>query len=80
MTDFSTYKELHPDNKYVRRAIIPGSGHMYALLSGHESHGSVSAETSSDLPTDESEPEVPEVYLFPTSLPGFDLRRKKWGV
>jgi hypothetical protein len=31
------------------------------------------------LPTDDSEPEAPEIYLFPTRLPGFDLRRKKWG-
>lgn len=31
------------------------------------------------LPTDDSEPHVPEIYLFPNLVPGFDLRRKKWG-
>ncbi|KAK1706643.1 hypothetical protein BDP67DRAFT_547794 [Colletotrichum lupini] len=30
------------------------------------------------LPTDGSEPHVPEIYLFPNLVPGFDLRRKKW--
>ncbi|KAI0165436.1 hypothetical protein GGR52DRAFT_558701 [Hypoxylon sp. FL1284] len=28
--------------------------------------------------TDASAPKAPEIYLFPTQLPGFDLRRKKW--
>ncbi|KXH29519.1 hypothetical protein CSIM01_06252 [Colletotrichum simmondsii] len=32
-----------------------------------------------DLPTDGSEPHVPEIYLFSNLVPGFDLRRKKWG-
>ncbi|KAI3547735.1 hypothetical protein CABS03_10065 [Colletotrichum abscissum] len=30
------------------------------------------------LPTDGSEPHVPEIYLFSNLVPGFDLRRKKW--
>ncbi|KXH56318.1 hypothetical protein CNYM01_00198 [Colletotrichum nymphaeae SA-01] len=30
------------------------------------------------LPKDGSEPHVPEIYLFPNLVPGFDLRRKKW--
>ena len=31
------------------------------------------------LPTDGSEPEAPEIYLFPLFVPGFDFRRKEWG-
>lgn len=31
-----------------------------------------------NLPTDDSEPKAPEIYLFPPLIPGFDLRRKKW--
>lgn len=31
------------------------------------------------LPTDGTEPEAPEIYLFPLFVPGFDFRRKKWG-
>jgi hypothetical protein len=31
-----------------------------------------------NLPTDDTDPVAPEVYLFPPSIPGFDLRRKKW--
>lgn len=80
MTDFSTYKELHPNNEYVLRAIRAGHDTIYKAFSGNAGRGHVSAETNSALPTDDSEPEPPEVYLFPTSIPGFDLRRKKWGV
>ena len=39
--------------------------------------GFVSTKETS-LPTDGSEPKAPEIYLFPTLVPGFDLRRKKW--
>ncbi|RSM13182.1 hypothetical protein CEP52_002042 [Fusarium oligoseptatum] len=30
-------------------------------------------------PEDDQGPQAPEMYLFPTMIPGFDLRRKKWG-
>lgn len=30
-------------------------------------------------PKDGQDPQAPEMYLFPTMVPGFDLRRKKWG-
>ncbi|RYP70581.1 hypothetical protein DL771_005400 [Monosporascus sp. 5C6A] len=36
------------------------------------------SENGTNLPTDGSEPKAPEIYLFPTRVPGFDLRRKKW--
>ncbi|KAM0561950.1 hypothetical protein ACHAPJ_002391 [Fusarium lateritium] len=39
--------------------------------------GYVSARKT-NLPADDSEPEDPEIYLFPEEIPGFDLRRKKW--
>ncbi|UPK89428.1 hypothetical protein LCI18_000363 [Fusarium solani-melongenae] len=29
-------------------------------------------------PKDDKGPQTPEIYLFPTMAPGFDLRRKKW--
>lgn len=32
-----------------------------------------------NLPTDGSTPSGPEIYLFPPTIPGFDLRLKKWG-
>ncbi len=68
MTDFSTYTELHPKNSYVE--LIPA---------GSRGYGSTGLHPGTNLPTDDSEPTVPEMYLFPTHLPGFDLRRKKWG-
>ncbi|KAJ4268901.1 hypothetical protein NW762_002972 [Fusarium torreyae] len=63
MVDFDTYKELHPNNSYM-------------IQKGYNSEQRISLLT--DLPTDDSEPEEPEIYLFPSLIPGFDLRRKKW--
>ncbi|KAL8353302.1 hypothetical protein RB601_003242 [Gaeumannomyces tritici] len=70
MTDFATYKELHPDNPYLRSMSYQKIG-----MAGHDSLGS---HPELDLPTDGSEPAAPSIYLFPGHLPGFDLRRKKW--
>ncbi|KAK4250457.1 hypothetical protein C7999DRAFT_11704 [Corynascus novoguineensis] len=66
MTDFSTYKELHPSNTYLQ------------LLNLNDLRDSVNVTPHTNLPTDDSEPPVPEIYLFPTHIPGFDLHRKKW--
>ncbi|KAL8314031.1 hypothetical protein RB597_006447 [Gaeumannomyces tritici] len=71
MTDFATYKELHPDNPYLRSMSYQKIG-----MPGHDSLGS---HPELNLPTDGSEPAAPSIYLFPEYLPGFDLRRKKWG-
>jgi AAA+ superfamily predicted ATPase len=68
MIDFETYAKLHPGNPYVLSS-TRAPRHMF--------QGS-STETDPKLPADGSEPKVPEIYLFPTRLPGFDLRRKKW--
>ncbi|KAJ3545948.1 hypothetical protein NM208_g2244 [Fusarium decemcellulare] len=37
-----------------------------------------SLEVTTNLPVDSGELEEPDVYVFPTMVPGFDLRRKKW--
>jgi hypothetical protein len=79
MTDFSTYRELHPNNPYVLKSTRPGRNNLYASLFDGVGRGNTATDTNTSLPTDDSEPEAPEVYLFPTRLPGFDLRRKKWG-
>ncbi|RYP48467.1 hypothetical protein DL768_005669 [Monosporascus sp. mg162] len=47
-------------------------------LNPYSSIVSSASENGTDLPTDGSEPKAPEIYLFPTRVPGFDLRGKKW--
>jgi hypothetical protein len=53
------------------KELHPGSSYMRqeGYISGRKPN----------LPKDGSEPEEPEIYLFPKLIPGFDLRRKKWG-
>ncbi|KAG4260745.1 hypothetical protein FPRO04_04369 [Fusarium proliferatum] len=52
------------------KELHPGSSYMRqeGYISGRKPN----------LPKDGSEPEEPEIYLFPKLIPGFDLRRKKW--
>ncbi|KAF5640540.1 TOB3 (member of AAA-ATPase family) [Fusarium sp. NRRL 52700] len=52
------------------KELHPGSAYMRqeGYISGRKPN----------LPKDGSEPEEPEIYLFPKLIPGFDLRRKKW--
>ena len=64
MLDFETYKELHPSNSYFSKL-------------GDDDY--VRVKQKPNLPTDDSPPQSPEIYLFPPRIPGFDLRRKKWG-
>lgn len=64
MTDFATYKELHPDNSYLKS--------MPRQKSGTLGHGSLGLHPKARKPA------APDIYLFPAHLPGFDLRRKKW--
>lgn len=33
-----------------------------------------------EFPANDTEPQSPDIYLFPPETPGFDLRRKKWGM
>lgn len=73
MTDFSTYNELHPENPYLK------STYTKNPLADTFEHSLNSVESETNLPADGSEPTAPEIYLFQTHLPGFDLRRKKWG-
>jgi hypothetical protein len=75
MIDFSTFKELHPNNKTYSNP----NPHPNNRFASNRRHSFVGAHPDTNLPTDDGEPTAPEIYLFPTHLPGFDLRRKKWG-
>jgi hypothetical protein len=39
----------------------------------------ISSNVDEYSPGDNQGPQAPEMYLFPTMVPGFDLRRKIWG-
>ncbi|KAL8381577.1 hypothetical protein RB595_005724 [Gaeumannomyces hyphopodioides] len=67
MTDFATYKELHPENPCLQSMSLQKNSTFGLGLPPR-----------ANLPTNGSEPAAPDIYLFPGHLPGFDLRRKKW--
>ncbi|KAM7211276.1 hypothetical protein V8F06_013333 [Rhypophila decipiens] len=74
MLDFAIYTELHPANKYVQ-------DRPYRMIDYDNpipEWKSITKGATIPGTEDDAEPSAPEIYLFPTHLPGFDLRRKKW--
>ncbi|KAM7203291.1 putative AAA domain containing protein [Rhypophila sp. PSN 637] len=74
MLDFGTYTELHPANKYIQETPYRNVT-MDTILDWK--HDTTIGPTIPGT-EDDAEPTAPEIYLFPTHLPGFDLRRRKW--
>lgn len=71
MVDFQIYRELHSDSikfqlLYEREETEDDD---------EESRYKISPEDmESDTP-----PSAPEIYVFPATVPGYNLRSKKWG-
>lgn len=66
MIDYQTYKNLHPDSSDL----------------WYSAHYKAGLEKPDEVyqPRDPDGPKEPEIYVFPGRIPGFNLRRKKWGM
>lgn len=72
MVDFQIYKELHSDS------------FKFQLLYGDEdddedNDDSDRRKMSSEEMESETPPPSPDIYVFPDTVPGYNLRSKKWG-
>lgn len=70
MVDFQIYKELHSDSL------------KFQMMYGDEDSDEDDQERrkmSSDEMESETPPSRPDVYVFPDTVPGYNLRSKKWG-
>ncbi len=64
--DFQTYQQLHYSSVNFKVT--------YPSIDDHECQRMDPEVMASDLP-----PSAPEIYIFPNTIPGYDLRSKKWG-
>lgn len=67
MVDYEIYKEIHGESKQYR---LP-----YRQAGNDEDPEQIDSE---EMKSDEP-PTAPEIYVFPTTIPGFNMRSKKWG-
>lgn len=51
----------------------------YAELHRNNPYSLLASTTRANLLVGDEQPKTPEIYLFPSRVPGFDLRYKKWG-
>lgn len=71
MVDFQIYKELHSDS--LKFQLLYEREDMED--DDEEGRYKISPEDmESDTP-----PSAPEIYVFPPTVPGYNLRSKKWG-
>lgn len=66
MIDFETYEQLHSDSTNFKD--------IYGKFEENKLEPMDSAVMASDNP-----PDVPEIYVFPPKITGYNLRSKKWG-
>lgn len=67
MVDFHTYRQLHSDLPSFKRSFNPKDDSEREYLSDEK------------MDCDEP-PGEPEIYVFPETIIGYNLHKKKWGT
>lgn len=70
MVDFQIYKELHSDSFKFQL--------MYEEEEEEEDSEDRRKISAEDMES-ETPPPRPSIYVFPNTVPGYNLRSKKWG-
>lgn len=66
MIDFHTYEQLHSDSNSFKKS--------YPTIDDPNVKRMDAEVMASDSP-----PPVPDLYVFPNTVPAYNLRSKKWG-
>lgn len=66
MVDFKTYRQLHRDDSHLKHTF---SGMNDSMCDRMKPEQMALAEP----------PPAPDIYVFPNEIPGYDLKKKKWG-
>lgn len=66
MVDFHTYEQLHSDSNNFKKS--------YPTIDDPNVR-----RMDSDIMKSEDPPPAPDLYVFPNSIPAYNLRSKKWG-
>ena len=67
MVDFQTYKQLYSDSKAFKKA--------YPFIDN-----TINERMEDSISDAEEPPTSPEIYVFPDSIPAYNIRSKKWGM
>jgi hypothetical protein len=67
MVDFQAYQQLHHNSTNFR--------FLYSTIDDPNCERMSGEVMASDEP-----PPEPDIYVFPNTIPGYDLRSKKWGI
>lgn len=65
MVDFQTYHQLHCDSVAFKTT--------YSSIDNPDCERMSPENMASDQP-----PSTPDIYVFPSEIPGYDLKNKKW--
>lgn len=76
MVDFQIYKELHRDSLRFQMLYKDDDDDDD---DDEDSDDRVERRMSSDEMESETPPSGPNIYVFPGTVPGYNLRSKKWG-
>lgn len=86
MVDFQVYKQLHRDSNKFKLLYENGSDYSGESDESddseddeHEDDGENRQKMSVEDMASETPPSHPYIYLFPDTIPGYNLRSKKWG-
>lgn len=83
MVDFQVYKQLHSDSKKFKLMFEMDSDDSDESDDSdddqYEDDGENGRKMSSEDMASETPPSCPYIYLFPDTIPGYNLRSKKWG-
>ncbi|KAG6368823.1 hypothetical protein INS49_003039 [Diaporthe citri] len=82
MVDFQVYKQLHSDSNKFKLLYEKGSDYSDESDDSdddeHEDDGETRGRMSVEDMASETPPSRPYIYLFPDTIPGYNLRSKKW--
>jgi hypothetical protein len=65
VVDFQTYQQLHSTSRSFQIAYPTIDDPGYERM-------------SDEVMASDSPPSAPDIYVFPNTIPGYDLRSKKW--
>lgn len=83
MVDFQVYKQLHSDSNKFKLLYEENSDYSDESSDSdddeYEDDDQNGRKMSAEDMASETPPSRPYIYLFPDTIPGYNLRSKKWG-
>jgi hypothetical protein len=79
MVDFQIYKELHRDSLKFKELYEDSDSDSDSDSEIEEEDDRLRRKMTTEEMESETPPSEPDIYVFPGTVPGYNLRSKKWG-